>query len=157
MKRWRNGLFSFFLTCFFSLLITLNCTAIASEQNADSRFVDQGNEIILDTQTDLMWALRDNGKDIAWEEAKSYCEQYNAGGYSDWRLPTLEELSTIFDPTSEKKFKTYGPITLTACCPWTSNTRRDRAKTLFFIMGEPNTLKMTSSDYMRALPVRNAR
>jgi uncharacterized protein (TIGR02145 family) len=31
----------------------------------------------------------------SWEEAKKYCQNLTLGGYSDWRLPTREELSRL--------------------------------------------------------------
>ncbi|MBI5557799.1 MAG: DUF1566 domain-containing protein [Deltaproteobacteria bacterium] len=128
----------------------------AEEMKQDGRFVAKGDGTVLDGKNKLMWAVQDNGGDIAWEEAKSYCEKFRAGGYADWRLPTLAELETILDPASEKRFKTFEPITLSGCCPWTSDTRQNRAKTIFFMMGEMNSFVKTTTSSMRALPVRNA-
>ena len=31
-----------------------------------------------------------------WEEAKKLCEEYKEGGFSDWRLPNLEEINFIY-------------------------------------------------------------
>ncbi len=50
---------------------------------------------MIDTQTGLMWASKDNGSDINWNGAKSYCENYKGAGYKDWRLPEIEELKGI--------------------------------------------------------------
>jgi hypothetical protein len=44
-----------------------------------------------------MWAERDNGSDIHWAKAKSYCENYREGGYTDWRMPTQDELAGLYD------------------------------------------------------------
>ena len=33
--------------------------------------------------------------DANWTDAKKMCEDYRGGGFSDWRMPTLEELSLI--------------------------------------------------------------
>lgn len=33
---------------------------------------------------------------VTWEEAKTLCENYRGGGYSDWYLPTHEELNYIY-------------------------------------------------------------
>ena len=85
---------------------------------------------------------------------KNYVENFKGGGHTDWRLPTLAELHTVFDPNSEKRFKIFDPLTLSGCCPWTADTRRNRARTLFFIIGERNTFDKTASSSMRALPVR---
>lgn len=50
-----------------------------------------------DPSTDLMWAAKDNGKDVSWKKAFEYCHDLRLAGYSDWRLATLEELEGIFD------------------------------------------------------------
>ena len=57
---------------------------------------------VLDTKTNLMWAARDNGSDIRWPDAKKYCEGYRAGGYTDWRMPTQEELWSLIDRTKSR-------------------------------------------------------
>ena len=46
---------------------------------------------------DLMWTVRENGFDLDWNEAKAYCEACRVGGYSDWRMPTIEELQGLYD------------------------------------------------------------
>lgn len=45
----------------------------------------------------LMWAEYDslNASRLEWEKAKEYCEDKSFGGYSDWRLPTVDELRTL--------------------------------------------------------------
>jgi len=45
-----------------------------------------------------------------WEEAIKYCENLNYGGYTDWRLPNLNELELIldydnYDPAISNSFK----------------------------------------------------
>jgi Protein of unknown function (DUF1566) len=51
-----------------------------------------------DPSTGLMWMLKDNGTDIDWGPANSYCTNLRLGGYSNWRLPTIDELKGIYDP-----------------------------------------------------------
>lgn len=137
-------------TCFFGL------RGEAADPNQGNNFVVSEDNTVLDTKTGLMWATRDNEVDTNWDTAKSYCENYSAGGHTDWRLPTLEELGTIYDHPSAKRFRTFDPITLSACCPWASDTRGKRARTIFFMNGEINTFPKKSSTGFRALPVRKA-
>jgi Protein of unknown function (DUF1566) len=47
--------------------------------------------------TGLMWAARDNGKDVSWKGAVKYCRDLRLAGYSDWRLATRAELGAIYD------------------------------------------------------------
>jgi Protein of unknown function (DUF1566) len=51
----------------------------------------------IDPSTALMWAAKDNGKDVSWKGAAKYCRNLRLAGYSGWRLATLAELGTIFD------------------------------------------------------------
>jgi hypothetical protein len=50
-----------------------------------------------DPSTRLMWAAKDNGKDVSWKNAVKYCRNLRLAGYSDWRLATLAELGAIYD------------------------------------------------------------
>jgi len=52
-----------------------------------------------DSMTGLMWTNNDNGRDLTWQQAMDYCRNLNFVGYSDWRLPTIDELQRIHDPT----------------------------------------------------------
>ncbi len=75
-----------------------------------SRFVDNGNETITDSETDLTWAQKDSrqitGKWMHLEKAKKFVEEQNKakfGGYEDWRVPKLEDVKTIFDKSFSNK------------------------------------------------------
>jgi hypothetical protein len=51
----------------------------------------------IDPSTGLMWAGKDNGKDVNWHKAMKYCRDLRLVGYSDWRLATIDELQGIYD------------------------------------------------------------
>jgi hypothetical protein len=51
----------------------------------------------VDPSTGLMWAGKDNGKDVRWSNAIKYCRDLQLAGYSDWRLATIDELQGIYD------------------------------------------------------------
>lgn len=51
----------------------------------------------VDTDTSLMWAAKDNGKDVSWAGAMEFCRALRLGSYSGWRLASLVELQSIFD------------------------------------------------------------
>lgn len=59
----------------------------------------RSDEDVIAMRGDLMWTARDNGGDINGEEAKAYCEACRLGGYTDWRLPAIEELAGLLDTT----------------------------------------------------------
>jgi Protein of unknown function (DUF1566) len=56
-----------------------------------------------DPDTGLMWTKKDNGSDVDWNQASAYCSKLQLAGYSDWRLPTIEELQGINDPSVRLK------------------------------------------------------
>ncbi len=72
-------------------------SSTAEEKARDGRFILYDNGTVLDTKTNLMWAAKDNGEDIRWENAKIYCKNYRGGGYSDWRMPTQDEMAGLYD------------------------------------------------------------
>ena len=59
-------------------------------------FSDNGNTISHGS-TELMWQKEDDDIEKDWGSALSYCEDLNLGGYSDWRLPDVNELQTIIE------------------------------------------------------------
>ena len=52
-----------------------------------------------DPTTGLMWtgqaSAGSKGQGMNWQEAKDYCSALQIGGYSGWRLPTADEVTTI--------------------------------------------------------------
>ena len=67
---------------------------------ADKRFINNNNGTIKDTKTGLIWGLIDSlldiGNCIEYDEATAYVNKIKTGGYTDWRLPTVEELGSIY-------------------------------------------------------------
>lgn len=55
--------------------------------------------ISTDPATGLMWTRSDNGSDVNWSQAAAYCANLQLGGYSGWRLATIDELQAIYDPS----------------------------------------------------------
>jgi hypothetical protein len=51
----------------------------------------------LDPATNLMWAAKDNGKDISWKGAIKYCHKLSLAGYTGWRMPNMDELENLYD------------------------------------------------------------
>jgi len=128
----------------------------------DRRFVAYDNDTVLDTNTGLIWASRDNGEDIRWKDAKQYCDNYQGGGHTDWRMPTKNELLALFDKSishkaEQKNYEIHmtNLIHLTTCCVWSSDTRGSNAAVYNF-KGDHGLYKFQNvSTSIRALPVRN--
>ena len=67
------------------------------------QFVDNGNETISDSRTNLMWKKSDSfaefGYGINWFEANDYIEELNEkkfAGFDDWRLAGYDESKSLF-------------------------------------------------------------
>jgi hypothetical protein len=74
----------------------------------------------------LQWALQTNGSDIRWPDAVDYCANLALAGHSDWRLPTMAELESLYDPDSVDGQGILSPITIDTCCLWSGESLVDR-------------------------------
>ena len=67
---------------------------------ASERFeLVMGGDAVLDKETGLVWAKNANmaQETKIWQYAINYCRNLNIGGRIGWRLPTVEELSSLVD------------------------------------------------------------
>jgi hypothetical protein len=142
-------------------------SSIAAEIARDGSFIAYDNGTVLDTKTNLMWAAKDNGSTINWADAKTYCENYRGGGYTDWRMPTQEELAGLYDEA--KIYKTDNGkiahltklIHLTSFVIWASETKNPTAANaisaiFIFYNGKRLSIRSKSVTDTCALPVRSA-
>lgn len=153
-------------TMFIIAIITM-MGATTGETAKNGRFiVHNTNETVLDTQTNLMWAAKDNGSDISWTNAKSYCDNYRGGGYTDWRMPTQDELASLYDAKKTRPAPCYGSfdihvttesIEITCFAPWASETRGSDAAQFNFVMGTRFWYLQSHTYGTRALPVRSGK
>jgi ribosomal protein L13 len=62
-------------------------------------FVDNGDGTITDRATGLMWQKSGSSRAKEWKQVRTYVKQLNKGfaGYSDWRLPTIDELASLVE------------------------------------------------------------
>ena len=126
---------------------------------ASDRFVDHGDGTVTDTKTGLMWAAKDNGSLINWQTANSYCHSYNIGGHTDWRMPTLAELASLYEPNTKNKqgYHVNKSIDISAASCWASETRDYEAARFNFTYGEVYWLRKSFSGPSRVLPVRSGK
>lgn len=68
-------------------------------QKGIARSYARSGDIVIDNVTKLQWQDDTDAKTVlkTWEDAKTYCSGLTLGGYSDWRLPSIQELLSIAD------------------------------------------------------------
>ncbi|MGD8664549.1 MAG: DUF1566 domain-containing protein [Desulfobacterales bacterium] len=126
---------------------------------ASDRFVDSGDGTVTDTKTGLMWAAKDNGIPISWLNGLKYCQNYDGGGHTDWRMPTLAELESLYDPGAQNKsgYHVTELIETSAQSLWAFETRGFEAARFNFTYGTIYWLRKTYSGPTRVLPVRTGK
>lgn len=120
------------------------------------RFVKNSNGTVTDNKTGLMWAEKDNGIPIHWMDAQSYCKEYRGAGYTDWRMPTVNELSSLYEPEKNNShgYHISELIETTAASCWASETYGNKAARFNFAYGTVYWLRLPYSGPTRVLPVR---
>jgi len=69
-----------------------------------ARFTDAGHGTVRDTATGLAWEKHGSRYPLTWERAHAHVARLNRRGYAgrtDWRLPTIDELTTLFTGRTE--------------------------------------------------------
>ena len=97
--------------------------------------VDFDDPTVTDPNTGLMWTRKDNGGDIFWHGANEYAKKLSLLGYADWRLPTIKELESLYDPESQETIKIREPFRLSDVSVW-SSTKQGSYSALSFYFGD---------------------
>ena len=137
-----------FMTLLFSQILT------ASE----NRFsIQADNTILIDNETGLMWPVQDNGSDISWPAGKEYCKKFSLGGFNDWRMPTREELATLYslEAANSSEYYIHTQVVVTACCQWAIDVDGPKVGSFDFEYGNMDWGYPMSTVDARVLPVRN--
>jgi hypothetical protein len=107
----------------------------------DPRFQDNKDGTITDLEKKLMWKQIDIYQEekiwINWDDSQTYLEKFNKeayAGFSNWRLPTREELKSLYEEDKDVPWKYYwtenvihiDPIFgYSSCCFWSSEVYKD--------------------------------
>lgn len=137
---------------------TVRLTKIGSDGSALPREAPEW-EAVLDNRTGLMWDAAassvPNGRAETLADVIAKC---NAAGFTDWRLPTVEELFLLADrtrvePAIDTEFfpdcPSDGFWTITPCAEWPS----DYAWLVFFSSGSSFRSNRYSGGFVRAVRV----
>lgn len=107
----------------------------------DPRFQDNKDGTVTDLEKKLMWKQIDIYQEkkiwINWDDSQTYLEKFNKeayAGFSDWRLPTREELKSLYEEDKDVPWKYYwtenvihiDPIFgYSSCCFWSSEVYKE--------------------------------
>ena len=61
-------------------------------------YKDNGDGTVTDLNTGLVW-VKARGEKMAWDAAVAGAAECRAGGFSDWRMPTIKELYSLINFT----------------------------------------------------------
>ncbi len=85
---------------FYSTCGIYNAQYCNQDGDFANRFRRCGDRALCDGATGLMWERDGSKAAMSWDDAAAYIRGMNrrkAGGHSDWRLPTLEELLSLME------------------------------------------------------------
>ena len=107
----------------------------------EDRFALQGESLVVDRQTGLVWQRGASGDRMVWKDGFRYVEDLNGkqfAGFGDWRYPTKDELATLILPEEDRKTGLFvHPYFGTQRNCWTSTeTGRHRACYVDFYYGD---------------------
>ena len=85
----------------------------------DGAVIDNGDGTITDRKNHLMWEREVKQYSVSWDMAAEYAENLDLAGYSDWRLPTPDELSALYESSIACAWQSV-PLIRTAITLWSS-------------------------------------
>jgi len=114
----------------------------------------KGGNVVIDHTTGLMW-LQSGSKDyMQWNLANGWVKKLNTmgyAGYSDWRLPTIEEAASLLEPGKQNALHIDPVFDKEQWGIWSGDKRGGNTWSVYFSLG--NVRWRYKNRYVR--PVRS--
>ena len=135
------------------------------------RFTDNQDDTITDTETDLTWFKKDSrqltGRWMHLEKSQKLAKEQNeakTGSFSDWRVPKMEDIKTIFDKSFSNRDFGNTEIHIPdqfekggADCCWTDTINGERAMMFSLVKGRSSWINKLGDGPFAVRLVRGTR
>ena len=136
-----------------------------------SRFKDNQDGTISDTDTDLTWQKKDSrqltGRWMHLEKSQKLANEHNEeklGGFGDWIIPKLEDIKTIFNKSFSNRDFGNNEIFIPeqfekggADCCWTDTINGERAMMFSLVKGRSSWINKLGDGPFAVRLVRGSR
>jgi len=77
-------------------------------------------DAVLDSNTELLWQKSTNKSPVEWKQ--DFCSSFALGGFSDWRIPTIDELEQVYPRISSLFIDFTFPVWSSTTCNYYSSS-----------------------------------
>jgi len=116
---------------------------------------DGSTSIVTDTATGLQWQDDTTPISMTWQGAIDYCEALKLGGKSDWRLPNINELTSVVNVSVDSPSISNIFVNTVSDKYWSSTTLTQFTNNAFivgFSFGyQSSNYAKTTSHYVRCV------
>ncbi len=112
------------------------------------------DEVVFDKTTGLTWQQFGSDEELTYAEAEDYVCSLNDqkfAGYTDWRLPTLEEAISLMEPSTRKNGNLLIDPVLDRERDWIWTADKDGAWFANFLIGDCDSDFSHGNRFVRAV------
>jgi hypothetical protein len=103
---------------------TVSCPRFIVLSNWVDASNPSGGAAVLDRETGLVWEKSPSADQVPWGQARAGCLDKNVGGRKGWRLPSINELMSLVDPSASNPSLPAGhPFTVLSAGYWSATAQ----------------------------------